>query len=47
MGVAHSAAGETDRALECFVTIFGIDPGYRDVAQRIDELKSGLERHAP
>ena len=47
MAVAHSSAGEAHRALECFAMIFGVDPSYRDVAQRIDDLKSGLERHAP
>jgi len=47
MGIAHSMSGSSERALECFDRIFGIDPGYRDVAQRIDELKSGLNRHAP
>ena len=47
MGVAHAMAGDPERALECFGTIFGVDPSYRDVAQRIDDLKSGLERHAP
>jgi len=47
MGVAHSMSGSSERALECFDRIFGIDPGYRDVAQRIDELKSGLNRHVP
>ncbi len=46
MGVAHAAAGESERALECFGMIFSVDPTYRDVAQRIDDLKSGLERHA-
>lgn len=46
MGVAHAAAGDSDRALECFGMIFSLDPSYRDVAQRIDDLKSGLERHA-
>jgi tetratricopeptide (TPR) repeat protein len=46
MGIALSGAGDTDQALECFGTIFGLDPSYRDVAQRIDELKSGLARHA-
>jgi tetratricopeptide (TPR) repeat protein len=39
MGNAHSMAGDTGRALECFKELFGMDPGYRDVAQRIDELK--------
>ena len=47
MAEAHSSAGESDRALECFAAIFGIDPSYRDVAQRIDAIKSGFERHAP
>jgi tetratricopeptide (TPR) repeat protein len=47
MGVAHSSAGDTGQALECFGVIFNIDPGYRDVAQRIDDLKSGNQRHAP
>ncbi|NLT33378.1 MAG: tetratricopeptide repeat protein [Acidobacteria bacterium] len=41
MGVAHSLAGSTDRAIECFDGIFNQDPGYRDVAQRIDELRGG------
>lgn len=41
MGIAHSLAGSTDRALECFDGIFSRDPGYRDVAQRIDELRGG------
>jgi hypothetical protein len=47
MGVAHSMSGSSEQALECFDRIFGMDPGYRDVAQRIDEIKSGLNRHAP
>jgi tetratricopeptide (TPR) repeat protein len=46
MGIAHSAEGDSSQALECFGTVFGQDPTYRDVAQRIDDLKSGLERHA-
>jgi hypothetical protein len=47
MGVAHSMSGSHERALECFDRIFGMDPSYRDVAKRIDELKSGLNRHVP
>jgi tetratricopeptide (TPR) repeat protein len=46
MGIAHSMEGSTERALECFDQIFGLDPGYRDVAQRIDQLKGGFDRHA-
>jgi tetratricopeptide (TPR) repeat protein len=47
MGIAHWMAGSTERALECFDQIFSADPSYRDVAKRIDELRGGLERHAP
>jgi tetratricopeptide (TPR) repeat protein len=47
MGIAHLMSGNNERALECFEWIFNIDSGYRNVAQRIDELKSGLNRHAP
>ncbi len=47
MGVAHAKAGESDKALECFGMVFGVDPGYRDVAQQIDHIKIGLERNAP
>jgi tetratricopeptide (TPR) repeat protein len=53
MGVAHSMSGSKERALECFDEIFGLDPGYRDVAQKIDELRGltgpegGFDRHAP
>jgi len=47
MGVAHSMSGSSERALECFEWIFGLDPSYRDVAQRMDDLKSGSKRHAP
>jgi tetratricopeptide (TPR) repeat protein len=47
MGVAHSMSGSSQRALECFDRIFDLDPGYRDVAKRIDEIKGGFERHAP
>ncbi len=47
MGVAHVKAGDSDRALECFGMVFGVDPSFRDVAQRIDDLKIGLEGNAP
>jgi tetratricopeptide (TPR) repeat protein len=40
MGVAHSMSGSKERALDCFGQIFSLDPGYRDVAQRIDELRA-------
>jgi pilus assembly protein FimV len=47
MALAHVMAGSSDQALECFDKIFVVDPSYRDVAQKIDELKSGFKRHAP
>jgi len=43
MGVAHSLEGNKDLALQCFDQVFNIDPGYRDVAQQIDEIKSGRD----
>lgn len=46
MAVAYASVGDIIRAVACFEIIFGFDPGYRDVAQRIDALKSGTERHA-
>jgi pilus assembly protein FimV len=39
MGIAYDATGESERALECFSRVFGMDPTYRDVAQRIDQLR--------
>jgi tetratricopeptide (TPR) repeat protein len=47
MGVAHCVTGDSDRALECFGLIFSIDPSYRDVAQRIDDLRGSSGRHVP
>ena len=40
MAIAHSMAGSNEQALECFDSIFGMDPGYRDVARRMDELRA-------
>jgi len=46
MAIAHTAADDVDQALDSFGMIFGLDPSYRDVARRIDDLKSGLGKHA-
>ena len=46
MAIAHTAADDVDQALDSLGVIFGLDPNYRDVAQRIDNLKSGLDGHA-
>lgn len=45
MGMAHLLSGETGEALGCFEETFRLNPSYRDVAQRIDELKGGSEQH--
>jgi tetratricopeptide (TPR) repeat protein len=45
MGVAHSLAGDLQKALECFGELFESDPTYRDVARKIDSLKSTSQRH--
>ncbi len=47
MGLAHLMSGSNNQALDCFDEIFAEDPGYRDVAQRIDELKGGFKQNAP
>ena len=44
MGVSHTMEGNPDLALQCFDQIFSIDPGYRDVALKIDELKNGRKQ---
>jgi tetratricopeptide (TPR) repeat protein len=41
MGLSHLMEGNRELALQCFDLIFSTDPGYRDVAQKIDEIKSG------
>jgi lipoprotein NlpI len=41
MGVSHAMEGNPELALQCFDQIFNMDPGYRDVAVKIDEIKSG------
>jgi tetratricopeptide (TPR) repeat protein len=47
MGIAYSMSGSNEQALECFDRVFSMDPSYRDVAQKIDELKSGSNKHVP
>ncbi len=47
MGVAHSILGDVGKALECFDRIYAVDPSYRDVAQKIDSLRGGSDRHVP
>jgi tetratricopeptide (TPR) repeat protein len=47
MGLAHSMLGDSEQALECFDHIYAVDPSYRDVAQKIDSLRRGPDRHAP
>jgi len=44
MGVSHTMEGNPELALQCFDQIFSIDPGYRDVALKIDEIKSGRKQ---
>lgn len=41
MGVSHAMEGNRELALQCFDQIFSIDPGYRDVALKIDDIKGG------
>gem|GEM_PF-862818 len=41
MGIAYSMEGNQELALKYLDQIFSADPGYRDVAQKIDEIKNG------
>jgi len=39
LGIAHSLAGDSEKALDCYGIIFSVDPSYRDVAQKIDNIR--------
>jgi hypothetical protein len=39
LGLAHSLAGDSEKALDCYGNIFSVDPSYRDVAQKIDHIR--------
>jgi tetratricopeptide (TPR) repeat protein len=41
MALAYLSTGENERAFEALGAIFAVDPTYRDVAQRIDNLRHG------
>jgi len=45
MGVALAALGEADKALDCFTSLQQTDPGYRDVAHKIEELRGNSSQH--
>jgi tetratricopeptide (TPR) repeat protein len=44
MGLAHIMAGSNEQALECFNEIMRLNPGYRDVESKIDELADGFAK---
>jgi tetratricopeptide (TPR) repeat protein len=46
MGIAFALSGDKARALSMFEFVYGLDPAFRDVAQKIDELKSGSPSNA-
>jgi tetratricopeptide (TPR) repeat protein len=39
MGMAHEQAGDRKAALNCFMEVYGVNVDYRDVSERIRELK--------
>jgi tetratricopeptide (TPR) repeat protein len=47
IGLAHIMSGDANQAIELFEGIFKVDPGYRDVAQKLDELKGVSKPHVP
>ena len=42
LGCAHQQAGNTKAALETFLDVYGININYRDVAEKIENLKKSL-----
>jgi tetratricopeptide (TPR) repeat protein len=42
LAVAHEAAGETEKALSMFTDLYGQDANFRDVANKVRELKAAL-----
>lgn len=47
MSIAYTLAGNSGDALKCLGRIFDLDPRYRDVAQKIDDLRGGSNRNVP
>jgi tetratricopeptide (TPR) repeat protein len=48
LGLAYQQMGETNRALEIFTEVYGVDVSYRDVADKLQELqtqKKELQEH--
>src|SRR5205823_14842581 len=44
LATAHEAAGDVDRALVLFTDLFGQDANFRDVAAKVRELRSMVQR---
>ncbi|HEY6549063.1 MAG TPA: tetratricopeptide repeat protein, partial [Vicinamibacteria bacterium] len=42
LAIAHDAAGETDQALQIFEDLYGQDANFRDVANKVRELRARL-----
>jgi len=42
LGCAHEKAGNVRAALETFLDVYGININYRDVAEKIEQLKKSL-----
>jgi lipopolysaccharide biosynthesis regulator YciM len=42
LATALEAAGETDRALQLYTDLYGLDANFRDVASKVRELRAAL-----
>jgi hypothetical protein len=40
LAMAHEASGETDKALNLYEDLYGQDANFRDVAQKVRELRA-------
>jgi tetratricopeptide (TPR) repeat protein len=47
LATAHEAAGDTDRALQLYTDLYGLDANLRDVANKVRELRAALRSSAP
>jgi tetratricopeptide (TPR) repeat protein len=41
IGMCYEEIGDTDKALDAYMEVYGLDVGYREVAEKIKELRAG------
>jgi tetratricopeptide (TPR) repeat protein len=41
IGMCYEEMGDTEKALDAYMEVYGLDVGYREVAEKIKELQAG------